>query len=91
MAESLGVVTVGPGRGGHGVPPGTGHHQGRICCLRFDAHGKLIGVVLCNGPTLCVHHDDRVQRLLEYARDHDLAVTIHVDAKGCLVGVDICK
>jgi hypothetical protein len=91
MAESAGVVSVGPGRGGHGTPPGTGHHQGRICCLRFDAHGKLIGVVLCDGPTLCVHHDDRVQRLLEYARDHDLSVTIHVDAKGCLVGVDICK
>jgi hypothetical protein len=91
MAESVGVVSVGPGRGGHGTPPGTGHHQGRICCLRFDAHGKLIGVVLCDGPTLCVHHDDRVQRLLEYARDHDLSVTIHVDAKGCLVGVDICK
>ena len=92
MAESIGVVTVVAGRGGHGhETPGSGHHQGRICCLRFDARGRLIGVVLCDGPTLCVHHDDRVQRLLEYARDHDLSVTIHVDQKGCLVGVDICK
>ena len=93
MAESEGVVRVVEGRRGGEIPPGShGSHQGRICCLRFDADGKLIGVLLCDGVTVCVaRHDDRVQRLLEAARDHDLTVKIFVDARGCLIAVDICR
>jgi hypothetical protein len=93
MAESEGVVRVVEGRRGGEIPPGShGSHQGRICCLRFDADGKLIGVLLCDGATVCVaRHDDRVQRLLEAARDHDLTVNIFVDARGCLIAVDICR
>jgi hypothetical protein len=92
MAESEGVVRVVEGQRGCGTPPGShGTHQGRICCLRFDADGKLICVLLCDGPAICVKHDDRVQRLLEAARDHNLSVKIHVDGRGCLLAVDICQ
>ncbi len=53
--------------------------QGRICCLRFDAHGRLIGIVLCDGTAVCVReHDERVRALLEAAR-------------GCLASIQICR
>jgi hypothetical protein len=85
-AEILGVVNIVPGRG-PGGPVG-----GRICCLKFDAWGRLVGVVLCDGREICARHgDERLQKLLEAARDRNLAVKVHLDREGCLAGIDICR
>ena len=84
-AESFGAVKVVESRDGHGP-------SGRICCLRFDAAGKLVAVVLCDGREVCVTiHDGRIQRILEAARDQNLSVKISVDGRGCLTGVTICR
>jgi len=84
-AESLGAVQVVESRGGGGP-------SGRVCCLRFDAAGKLVAVVLCDGREVCVTiHDGRIQRILEAARDQNLSVSISVDGRGCLTGVTICR
>ena len=80
--ESLGVVRV-IGRGGIG---------GQVCCLRFDSSGRLVAVVMCDGKEVpvCAHHD-RLQKLLEAARDAGLRVKIHLDRSGCLASVEICR
>ncbi len=66
--------------------------RGEICCLRFDAAGRLIGIVLCDGREVCVKvHDKRIQKLLEQARKRNLSVTIRVDSDGCLVDIEICR
>lgn len=66
--------------------------RGEICCLRFDAAGRLIGIVLCDGKEVCVKvHDERIQKLLERARERNLAVTIRVDSDGCLIDIEICR
>jgi hypothetical protein len=64
----------------------------RICCLHFDASGALTAVKLCDGKTvrICKHHD-RLQKLLERARDEDRTITLHVDGHGCLNDVEICR
>ncbi|HEX6864828.1 MAG TPA: vWA domain-containing protein [Thermoanaerobaculia bacterium] len=85
QAESLSPVRVVAGGRGQGIP-------GRICCLRFDAAGRLIAVVLCDGKEVCVRAaDERLVRLLELARERNLEVKIRVDANGCLVEIDICR
>lgn len=85
QAESARPVRVVEARDGVVVP-------GRICCLRFDAAGRLIAVLLCDGPEICVKlADERLQRLLELARDRNLEVKIRLDDQGCLVAVDICR
>ena len=85
QAESVSPVRVVAGGRGQGIP-------GRICCLRFDASGRLIAVVLCDGKEVCVRTaEERLVRLLELARDRGLDVKIRVDAKGCLVEIDICR
>jgi hypothetical protein len=85
QAESARPVRVVEARDGREVP-------GRICCLRFDAAGRLIAVVLCDGRDVCVREpDERLVRLLELARDRNLEVKIKVDAQGCLVEVEICR
>lgn len=69
-----------------------GRVRGRICCLRFDAAGKLAGIVLCDGTEICVTLDDpRIRELLEVARDRNLTVQVLLDARGCLTGVLICR
>ena len=80
--ESLGAVRVIP-RGGI---------AGEVCCLRFDAKGRLVAVILCDRTEVpvCVH-DERLQKVLEAARDDGLRVTIHLDTRGCLAFVDICR
>jgi len=66
--------------------------RGQICCVRFDAAGRLIGIVLCDGKEVCVKvHDERIQKLLERARKRNLAVTIRVDSDGCLIDIEICR
>jgi len=66
--------------------------RGEICCLRFDAAGHLIGIVLCDGKEACVKvHDERIQKILEQARERNLSVTIRVDKDGCLIDVEICR
>src|SRR5262249_8709805 len=68
-AESFGAVHVVESRGGPGP-------SGRICCLRFDAAGQLVAVVLCDGREVCVTiHDPRIQSILEAARDRNLSVS----------------
>jgi hypothetical protein len=48
--------------------------------------------VLCDDREICVTlHDERIQKLLETARDHNLSVTVDVDARGCLTGITICR
>ena len=65
---------------------------GRICCLRFDAAGKLVGVVLCDGTKICVGlHDERIQKILETARGQNLAVKVYLDSQGCLTEIEICR
>ena len=84
-AESLSPVRVVAARD-------EGQVSGRICCLRFDAAGNLVGIVLCDGRPVCVTlHDERIQKLLETARDRNLTVKVYVDARGCLTGVSICR
>ncbi len=84
-AESLGEVRVVEAKDARG-------HTGRICCLRFDAAGNLVGVVLCDGTEICITiHADRVQTILEAARDRNLSVTVYVDAKGCLTEIEVCR
>ena len=74
-----------------GEPPSHGG-GGRICCLRFDANGKVIAVVFCDGSTVPVcTPSDRLQQVLERARDLGQSVVIRVDAKGCLREVDVCS
>jgi hypothetical protein len=64
----------------------------RICCLQFDATGALTAVKLCDGSIVrvCKHHE-RLQKLLERARDEERAVALLVDAHGCLSDVEICR
>jgi hypothetical protein len=78
------------GRRGPGEPPPRGGE--RICCLRFDASGRVVAVVLCDGSTVPVcAPSDRLQKVLERARDLGQSVVIRVDAKGCLREVDVCS
>lgn len=84
-AESIGAVFVVEAKD-------RGTITGRICCLRFDAAGNLVGIVLCDGTEICVRlHDDRIQKLLEIARKRNLSVKIYLDSQGCLTGVEICR
>jgi hypothetical protein len=85
QAESIHPVRVIESKNGKQIP-------GRICCLRFNAAGQLVGVLLCNGTRICIKlHDERIQKLLELARDKNLSVTIHVDEQGCLTDLEICR
>ncbi len=85
QAESISPVRVIEAAGRPGI-------RGEICCLRFDAAGRLIGIVLCDGKEVCVKvHDERIQTLLERARTRNLSVTIRVDSDGCLVSIEICR
>ena len=85
QAESIHPVRVIESKDGPKV-------RGEICCLRFDAAGRVIGIVLCNGKEVCVKiHDERIQNLLERARKRNLSVTIRVDSDGCLIDIDICR
>jgi hypothetical protein len=84
-AESVGAVYVVEAKD-------RGVHTGYVCCLRFDAAGKLVGVVLCDGTDICVRlHSKRLQKLLEIARENNLSVKITVDKHGCLTGIKICR
>lgn len=84
-AESLGAVYVVEAKD-------QGTHTGYICCLRFDATGKLVGIILCDGKEICITlHDDRIQKILEKARDQNLAVKVFVDGHECLTGIAICR
>jgi hypothetical protein len=80
--ESLGVVRV----------IARGETTGEVCCLRFDAAGRLVTVVLCDGKAVpvCTHHE-ALQKLLEAARDAGRRVRIELDARGCIAFVDICR
>jgi hypothetical protein len=83
-AESIGTVRVLDGERGHGP-------RGRVHCLRFDACGRLVGIVLDDGTQICVHLcDDRLQQLLERAREQRLTLEITLDSKGCLAGLEVC-
>lgn len=85
QAESVGPVRVVEAKDRPKIP-------GRICCLRFDAAGRLVAIVLCDGKEVCVKiHDERLEKLLELARDRNLSVEVHVDEHGCLTGIDICR
>ncbi|MDX2464094.1 MAG: vWA domain-containing protein [Porticoccus sp.] len=85
QAESSHTVSVVKAQSGSGI-------HGKICCLRFSASGKLIGIVMCDDKEVCVKvHDARIRKLLEIARDRNLNVTIRVDRDGCLVDIDICR
>ena len=84
-AESLGSVYVVKAKD-------RGVHTGYVCCLRFDAAGKLVGIVLCDGTDICIRlHSKRLQKLLEIARENNRSVKIDVDHHGCLTGVEICR
>lgn len=85
QAESLASVRVVAGRPGHDV-------GGKIRCLIFDECGTLVGVVLTDGtevPVSC--GDDRLQRILEAARDQGLSVRVERDASGRLKRIEICR
>ena len=85
QAESIRPVRVVEAKGGRTI-------KGKICCLRFDASGKLVGVVLCDDKEVCIKvHDERIRKLLEKAREANLSVKITVDADGCLVEIEICR
>ncbi|MCG7923501.1 MAG: VWA domain-containing protein [Candidatus Thiodiazotropha lotti] len=85
QAESIHPVRIVESKDGKQIP-------GRICCLRFNASGQLVGIVLCDGTRICIKlYDDRIQKLLELARDKNLSVSIHVDEQGCLADIEICR
>lgn len=85
QAEGIAPVTVIQGNRDPVTPS-------RICCLRFDARGRLVAIVLCDGQEVRVcEHDGRLHKLLEHARDAGLSVHIHRDARGCLCEVEICR
>lgn len=70
-----------------GVPPLL---SGLVNALRFDARGRLIAVILDKDREICVgRHGDRLQRLLEQARDENRAISIVVDEHGALSKVTI--
>jgi hypothetical protein len=71
---------------------GGGAVTGEICCLRFDAAGRLVAVVFCDGREICVKRPaQRLLKLLEAARRRGLKVKVNVDEEGCLDSVDICR
>ena len=88
QAETYTGIEVLVGRRPGEPPPHGG--GGRICCLRFDANGRVIAVVFCDGSTVPVcTPSERLQKVLERARDLGQSVVIRVDAKGCLREVDV--
>jgi hypothetical protein len=65
--------------------------RGFVHALRFDAAGRLLAVLLDQEREVHVaQHAERLQRLLEGARDGNRAVSIEVDAQGLLREVQIC-
>jgi hypothetical protein len=84
-AEGLtGVTVVGAKDAKREVP-------GRIACLRFDDRGRLTHVVMDDGRAYPVAtHDDRLQLLLEDARDGNQRVRLAVDREGRFCGITIC-
>jgi hypothetical protein len=89
QAETLTGIEVRGGRG-QGEPRPRGGQ--RICCLRFDAAGRVVAVVLCDGSVIPVcTPSERLREVLERARDRGLSVTLRVDAQGCLREIDVCS
>jgi hypothetical protein len=85
QAESTGSVRVVPAKDTRVI-------EGRIRCLRFDTGGRLVAIGLGSGKDICVTvHDERLQRILESARDQNRPVRLLVDQEGCLNMVDICE
>lgn len=84
-AEGLtGVTVVGTQEAKREIP-------GRIACLRFDGRGRLSHVVMDDGQAYPVAtHDERLQLLLEGARDENQDVGLIVDREGRLCGITIC-
>ncbi|WP_454741782.1 vWA domain-containing protein [Cupriavidus necator] len=84
-AETLGGIVVEK-------LPGNGQRllTGFIKALRFDARGRLVAAVLDEDREIPVaRHDERLRRLLEKARDHNLAVSIALDDHGALGKVTV--
>lgn len=64
----------------------------RICCLRFDARGHLVGLVLESGRKIAIpEHKSRLLEILRDAHERGAKVNVHLDARGGLAGVDICR
>lgn len=84
-AESVAPVRVVAGEG-------RGKKKGRIRCLKFDACGKLIGVIFDDGDECPVGCDDeRLRKLLEKARDQNLSVQVELDANHRVKTITICR
>jgi len=84
-AETLTGILIEQPPGG--VPP---RLTGFISALRFDARGGLTAVVLDNDREISVgRHGDRLQLLLEKARNENRTVTIMIDEQGGLSNVTV--
>lgn len=81
-AETSTGVIILPGQQEPGIPAGF------IEALKFNAAGQLVGIILDNGKHIKVDsHCDRLQCLLERARDSCQSVTVEVDGEGRLTCV----
>lgn len=85
-AETLGGIVVEGQQAGDGKRPMTGF----IKALRFDARGRLVAALLDADRELAVpRHDERLQHLLEKARDTNAAVEITLDEQGGLASITV--